>query len=350
MGINRLNAFKITGVTRHQFYYKSKSTKQGIKPSIYTKKIDEKGKIKQVINTEIIEVIKSNQTDLELNYGYHRMTKQLKIMGYLINHKKVFRLMKEYMLLKDKRKTTDKKYVKYRIVTPKNPLEVLEMDIKFVWVHEARKHAYVLSVIDTFTRVILDWTIGFSIKQNEVKSLWEDIVINHLQPNNMLEKGVSIEIRNDNDPRFSAKDIQAFFKNNYLNQVFTHPYTPQENGHIESFHAILGRAIAGENFYSIEQLNTRMTLFYEKYNNIRLHGSIASLAPNVFWEQWNIGNINLKVTEKRKNIFKLKIPYFELSGKMSLKEVSCYKENQGHRDPEMQPSVQKSPLEASCDS
>jgi transposase InsO family protein len=39
----------------------------------------------------------------------------------------------------------------------------------------------------------------------------------------------------------SAKLIQEFFKENYLNQVFTHPYTPQENGHIESFHAILAK-------------------------------------------------------------------------------------------------------------
>ena len=97
----------------------------------------------------------------------------------------------------------------------------------------------------------------------ECTHLWEDIVINHLQPNNTLEKGVNIEIRNDNDPRFSAKSVQAFFKENYLNQVFTHPYTPQENGHIESFHAILGRAIAGDNFYNIEQLKVRMTMFYE---------------------------------------------------------------------------------------
>jgi transposase InsO family protein len=45
-----------------------------------------------------------------------------------------------------------------------------------------------------------------------------------------LERGINIEVRNDNDSRFSAKLIQEFFKENYLNQVFTHPYTPQENG------------------------------------------------------------------------------------------------------------------------
>ena len=52
-----------------------------------------------------------------------------------------------------------------------------------------------------------------------------------------------IEVRNDNDPRFSAKMVQEFFLKNHLNQVFTQPYTPQENGHIESFHAILGRSL-----------------------------------------------------------------------------------------------------------
>jgi hypothetical protein len=35
----------------------------------------------------------------------------------------------------------------------------------------------------------------------------------------------------------APKDLE-FFVENHLNQVFTHPYTTQENGHIESFHAI----------------------------------------------------------------------------------------------------------------
>jgi transposase InsO family protein len=59
----------------------------------------------------------------------------------------------------------------------------------------------------------------------------------------LLGRGINIEVRNDNDSRFSAKLIQEFFKENYLNQVFTHPYT-QENGHIESFHAILAKNYA----------------------------------------------------------------------------------------------------------
>lgn len=64
------------------------------------------------------------------------------------------------------------------------------MDIKFVYAESNRKHAYVLIIIDTFTRVILDWEVGFSISQKEVKHLWESVIINHLQKNDMLKKGI----------------------------------------------------------------------------------------------------------------------------------------------------------------
>lgn len=53
---------------------------------------------------------------------------------------------------------------------------------------------------------------------------------------------IDIEIRSDNDPQFCAKKLQDFLKENHFLQTFTHPYTPQENGHIESFHAIKKRA------------------------------------------------------------------------------------------------------------
>jgi len=80
-----------------------------------------------------------------------------------------------------------------------------------------------------------------SITQHTVKDLFSEVIVNHLQVYDMLNKGIDIEIRNDNDKRFEAKMVQQFFKENYLKQVFTHPYTPQENGHIESFHAILSK-------------------------------------------------------------------------------------------------------------
>ena len=203
----------------------------------------------------------------------------LQIQGYQINHKKVYRLMNENQLLLTKEKV-EKKYAKYRILTPSMPLEMLEIDIKFVWIEQQRRHAFILTVLDFFTRTALAWHIGFSITQHTIKQIWESVIINHLQTNSMLEKEISIEVRND--PRFSAKMGQDFFKTNHLNQVFTQPYIPQENGHIESFYAILGKSLDQKHFATLEQAEIHLILFYMKYNQVRLHGSIANLPPIIF--------------------------------------------------------------------
>jgi predicted phosphodiesterase len=71
-----------------------------------------------------------------------------------------------------------------------------------------------------------------------------------------------------------AEEIQKYFKENHLNQVFTHNYTPQENGHIVSFRAILSEKLKPCHFWSIEQLEQVIILFYNKYNNQRLHSSV----------------------------------------------------------------------------
>lgn len=238
------------------------------------------------------------------------MTYALKIREFIINKKKVYRLMSENNLIGKKYRFIEKTYAKYRKVFPKKPLEVLEMDIKFVWVEQARKHAYILTIIDTFTRHTLYYEVSFSITQKEVKQAWEHIIINHLQPNDCLNKTINIEVRNDNDKRFSAKMVQDFFKENHLNQVFTHPYTPQENGHIESFHAILSAHLKPYSFWSLEELEQNLVLFYEFYNNVRIHGSIAYTSPRTFWNLWNNNLVDrIENKEKRKVAFKLKIPH-----------------------------------------
>jgi transposase InsO family protein len=318
--VKRAVAFQISGITKHQYYYQKKKTKQGRGCSIVTFYTDNLGEKVEVSNDIIIHEIKQIHKDPDTDYGYQKMEASLQIKGYDINHKKVYRLMKESQLLKEKHQKPSKNRVKYRKVFPSQPFEVLEMDIKFVWVEQYKMHCYVLTTIDTFTRVVLHWMVAYSIKKQDVKQAWKHIIINHLQPNNCIEKGVNIEVRNDNDSRFSAKLIQDFFKENHLNQVFTHPYTPQENGHIESFHAILAKKLRTYNFWSIDELEGVLTLFYEKYNNERLHSSVCNLPPNIFLECWNKELIEQKRDEKKWKItFKLKIPYNQISGNTSLK-------------------------------
>jgi len=267
--------------------------------------------------------------------------------------------MKEQDLLRVAKKRNERTYAKYRIVTPKQPLELLEMDIKYVWVTQARKHAYILTIIDTFTRYVLHWQVGFTMKTQQVQQAWEEVIIEYLQPADMLKNKIHIEVRNDNGPQFASKKIQAFFKENYLNQVFTHPYTPQENGHIESFHSILATSIDKEIFWDLIGLENRLHMFYTKYNDIRIHSSIANLSPKMFWHLWEKEKITRTILENKKQKFKLNIPYQQIPDIENLVGVPCLnnlalnetnyllKEANGSETLQ-QPPEQRSPLVVPC--
>lgn len=307
-GLPLQKALPIAGISRHQYYYHARAGKPGRKPTDTTIYMRDEQPI-EVSNNQLIQDMGNIHSDPDLNYGYHKMTKELQHLGYHINHKKTYRLMHENALLQPKTKSTSKTYVKYRKVMPVSPLQVLEMDIKMVWIERDRRHAFVLNIIDTFNRKWLYHNASFSIKQQQVKQAWEHLIINHLQPTDALRKELHIEIRNDNDKRFSAKMVQDFFKENHLNQVYTHPYTPQENAHVESFHGILSQHLKRFNFWDISQLKQNLILFMEKYNNQRLHSSIAYLSPNDFDLLWSQEHITMSSNiRQRKIIFKLNIP------------------------------------------
>lgn len=312
MGMKRDVALGITGISKHQYYYKPKPLKTNYLTSVITRKHEGENVI-EVPNDEVIEKICNIQKQPNTDYGYRKMTFALMMLGYIINHKKVYRLMKEKGLLKEKNKKSPRSFVLYRKILPSMPLELLEMDIKFVWIEEHKRYAYILTIIDTFTRAVLYWQVAYSVKKEQVKKAWLYIIENYLQTYDCLNRKMHIEVRNDNDSRFIAQEVQAFFKENCLNQVFTHPYTPQENGHIESFHAILSENLNKMKFWSLNDLEYLLSIFYDNYNNRRLHSSIAYLAPKDFWKLWELNLIERTVNEKKREArYKLKIGYYQV--------------------------------------
>ncbi len=279
-------------------------------------------------NIEVVNEIAGIKSNPETDYGYKAMTAALMLLGYIINRKKVYRLMNEFQLLHETRKKPKRNYVKYRRLDPLQPLEAIEMDIKYQWVNEHQRYAFILTIIDCFTRKALYWSVAYSIKTTQVIEAWEHVIINYLQPYEMLTKPIKIEVRNDNDSRFAAKEVQRYMAENYLNQVFTHPYTPEENGHIESFHAILGRSLDSRYFNTIMDLEKHLDHFYVTYNDVRLHGSLDHLSPTMFWKVWSKGMI---ISTKRKNKItrhQLNVPHYLLSGNGNLKGASGMPEGQ----------------------
>lgn len=307
-GLNRAMVLNITGLTKHQLYYVPTGNKPG-KGLTHTSKYlcDKTSEILVLPNKKIIDRIIKIKQEPDLPNWYKLICVKLKLEGWYINHKKVYRLQKEHGLLGKPRKNKGRNFVKFRRVCPSDPLRILEMDIKYVWIYELRRYCFVLTVIDTFTRFVLGWKIGYSMKQSSVKALWEEIILEYLQPAGLLSEEIHIELRNDNGKQFAGTMIQSFFKDNYLNQVFTHPYTPEENGHIESFHKTLGASLKGQQFRNIEELEIRLKQFYKTYNNERPHGSIVGLSPSKFWSLWEMEKITREVLDKKRVRFKLNI-------------------------------------------
>ena len=263
----------------HSSYYRTPNFgKKGNKPSEFTYH-SKNGVVTQDI---VIASIKTLLSHPFIDCGYRLMTSYLNRDGYTINHKKVYRIMKEANLLKleDRidRSGSGRKFVKFRKVKTSKPFDCLEMDIKMVWIPSAGKNAYLLSVIDVHTRRILIDLFAFSIKQAQVIALLSELFMNYHYPDNVV-------IRSDNGSQFIAKNVREYLGLIGVSQEFTHIATPEENAHIEAYHGILKKEVFQRfeyrTFGEIEKILKEYVLFY---NNQRLHGLLGRITP---MEKWN---------------------------------------------------------------
>jgi transposase InsO family protein len=264
------------GLNRSVYYYRSSGGRCGVKPSTYTHKRDGS----RVANDEVVEEIKRILSVEFVTYGYDLTTTELKHLGYIINKKKVYRLMDQHNLLLGTRiKTTGKRdFVRFRKITASYPLEYLCMDIKYVWVEGERRHYYLLTVQDIYSRKALDWIFLPSIKKQHVISLFMRIAQGH------DVKGVTL--RNDNGSQFLAHVVRKYLQSEEIKQEFTHISTPEENGYIEAFHSNLRRDLLSKTeFESYYDAKIQINAYMNHYNQIRRHRAIGKITPNEKWEQ-----------------------------------------------------------------
>ena len=226
----------MVGIVASSYYREPSGGKKGNKP---TKETFHKTK-GLVMQDDVVAAIKAVLKDEFIDCGYRLMTSYLNRDGYIINHKKLYRIMKEEGLLKldnrIDRSGSGRKFVKFRKVNTSRPLECLEMDIKMVWIPNVGKNAYLLSIIDVHTRRILKDYFSFNIKQNHVITLLSALFEDYHYPNNVV-------IRSDNGSQFIAKKVREYLSLIGVQQEFTHIATPEENAHIEAYHGILKKEV-----------------------------------------------------------------------------------------------------------
>jgi putative transposase len=131
---------------------------------------------------------------------------------------------------------------------------------------------FLCTLLDGYSRSIVHWEIGDSMKEPEV-----ELIIQR-----GLEKfpGEKPRIISDNGPQFLAKDFKQFIRLAGLTHVRTSPYYPQSNGKLERWHATL----KGESFrraapQTVDEARRVVTSFVQHYNQVRLHSALGYITP-----------------------------------------------------------------------
>jgi len=303
-GMKAEKAARIAGFSRSSYYYKPTGNKPGKRPSTITlKKNGDK-----VDNDKVVSDIKNIIKPDFIDYGYDKVTAQLKKMSYIINRKKVYRLMKENHLLNPKKmsRKLSKNYVKFSQPYPSQPFEVLEIDIKYIYIAGDKRNAFLITIIDVFTRKALVWNLDYSMKSHIVISLIDKLILKYLQPRDLLNKNIKVTIRSDNGSQFIAKLVRNHLKENLIYHEFIKPATPQQNAYIESFHSIVEKLVCKK--FEFENLNHAIDVFanfFNTYNKKRIMKCLLYKSPDNFLDEWDNGNLMVAY-----NIFNKKQSFF----------------------------------------
>lgn len=300
LGIRTAKALEIARIPRSTYYYRSSGMRKGKKPSTHTMKNG------QLISNE--ELLNEMNTILGvdfIDYGYVRTTMALVNKGYHVNKKKIYRLMKLNHLLFKKKKIAivKKNYVTDFVPVCTGPFQVMEVDIKYIYIHGIRKNAYLITILDVFSRAALVWSLDLNMKASRVVELVNLLLKDWLIPWNIDPKQTKVCIRTDNGSQFIAALFRQHLLQANISNEYIQPATPEQNGHIESFHATLTSLVCNKYYFEdLNQANQILLKFFDTYNNIRIMKSILYKTPFQFLYLWKVGRIGVK-TENKKIIY-----------------------------------------------
>ncbi len=218
--------------------------------------------------------------------------------GYIVNHKKVYRLCKENKLLLPRRKKISK--VKGKRVCQNHsismPDKLWELDLNYGYIHGEERFYFILIIIDVFVRYVVNYHIGLSCTGKDLVLALNVAIERHKLDTNQLI------IRSDNGSQMTSK---VFIKNieNYNNEVVHElipPATPNKNAHVEAFNSILEIEFMQVRYFkSYSQAYEETVEFIHKYNAERIHGSLKWNTPrearNVYLNGGDLGIKEVKL-------------------------------------------------------
>lgn len=228
-------------------------------------------------------------------YGSRRMTKQLKREGYLINRKRIQRLMREMGLEAiypgpntSKSHEGHKKYpYLLRGLAITRPNQVWAADITYIRMKAG--FVYLVAIMDWFSRYVLSWEIS--------NTLDETFCSEALQ--NALCKASPEIFNSDQGVQFTSKKFTGILENNDIQISMDGRGRALDNIFVER----LWRSVKYEEVYlkdyqSVPEATMCLSKYFFFYNNERIHQALDYKTPcEVYFEapELNPQEINNRV-------------------------------------------------------
>ena len=224
-------------------------------------------------------------TEHKGNYGYRRITLELRNRGHIVNHKKVQRLMK--ILGLSARIRRKRKYSSYqgeigkkaenliqRQFEGSRPMEKCYTDVTEFAIPNSTQKLYLSPVLDGFNSEIIAFNLSCSPNLEQVKTMLEQAFTEKHYENTILHSDQGWQYQHDSYHRFlESKGIQA---------SMSRKGNSPDNGMMESFFGILKSEMFyghEKNFKSLNQLEQAIIDYIDYYNNKRIKVKLKGLSP-----------------------------------------------------------------------
>ncbi|MCG2791136.1 MAG: IS3 family transposase [Actinomycetia bacterium] len=234
---------------------------------------------------------KINEIALEFpSYGYRRVTAALAREDMIVNHKKVYRIMKSENILckirRSFRKTTNSNhnFVKYpnliKGIIPLRVNEIWHADITYIRLRAS--FAYLAALIDGLSRKVVGYALG--------RTLCAELTVQALL-DALSNRNISGELTHHSDQgiQYCSQEYINILQKNNIKISMSERANPYDNAKMESFF----RTLKVEEVYMFEYDNFEealegLTHFIEEvYNSKRLHSSLGYMPPEEFEYKFN---------------------------------------------------------------